>query len=105
MPMSATRASLHIVRLNQLPKRLHHGVPALLQAPGHHRRSQLFDVMAGAQLGDRLVKRPCRTGDQLGELLLVVLVPGRGDQKDHAGRRCTGCSTRRSTTPCCTPAR
>ena len=42
--------------------------------------------MAGAQLADRCVKRACRTGHQLRELLLVVLVAGGGDQEDHPGR-------------------
>jgi hypothetical protein len=51
-----------------------------------HLGGQLLDVMAGAQLGDRLIKRAGRGGDQLSELLLVVLVAGGGDQEDHAGR-------------------
>jgi hypothetical protein len=42
--------------------------------------------MAGAQLGDRCVKPACRAGDQLSELLLVVLVARGGNQEDHAGR-------------------
>jgi TnpA family transposase len=57
---------------------------ACLQAPGYHLRGELFDVMAGAQLGDRCVKRACRAGDQLSKLLLVVLVAGGGHQEDHA---------------------
>src|ERR1019366_7832025 len=57
---------------------------ACLQAPGYHLRRELFDVMAGAQLGDRCVKRACRAGDQLSKLLLVVLVAGGGNQEDHA---------------------
>jgi hypothetical protein len=61
------------------------GVLALLRAPGYHLRRELFDVVAGAQLGDRRVKRPCGAGDQLRELLLVVLMAGWGDQEDHTG--------------------
>src|SRR5438094_6855235 len=49
-------------------------------------RGELFDVMASTQLGDRRVKRASRAGDQLSELLLVMLVAGGGNQKDHAGR-------------------
>src|SRR6266550_1630381 len=52
------------------------GAPALLRAPRYHLGGELFDVMAGAQLGDRRVKRPGGGGDQLRELLLVVLVAG-----------------------------
>ena len=55
------------------------GARAWLRAAGDHLGGQLLDVMAGAQLADRCVKRACRAGDQLSELLLVVLVAGGGD--------------------------
>jgi len=37
--------------------------------------------VAGAQVGDRCVKRACRAGDQLGEFPLVVLVAGAETRK------------------------
>ena len=58
---------------------------ALSRAAGNHLRGQLVDVMAGAQLGDRGVKRPCRAGDQRSELPLVALMAGVDIDDDLRG--------------------
>src|SRR5215472_18944676 len=62
------------------------GAPAVFRGAPVSPGGELFDVMAGAQLGDRRVQWPCGGGDQLRELLLVVLVARGGNQEDHAGR-------------------
>src|SRR6266516_4118071 len=61
-------------------------VARLTWGPNDH-RGELLDVVPGPHFGDRgRVGRP-RLADQFADLLQVALVPWRGDQEQHAGRR------------------